>query len=237
MYSVIIPSRTASNLRACIGALRAAGEGARVIVVDDGVEWPEDRELGWLGHYEVHYGVKPFVFSRNINIGIRAAGEDDVVLLNDDALLATAPGNPQTATFRALEVACDLWPKIGIVGAVTNLTGQPLQHPMGRGIRIVPHFAFVCVYIPRRTINLVGMLDERYNVPGYGSDPTVAGACEDRDYCLAVQKAGLKCAVHDFVYVDHGSLRSTFRGDPETGGDFSGNLALLKEKWKGEFTE
>ena len=188
-------------------------------------------------HLDIVEGIKPFVFSRNINMGIRAVRNDDVVLLNDDALLATAPGNPQTATFRALEAACELHPEIGIIGATTNLTGQPLQQPQRIGLRIVPHFAFVCVYIPRRTIELVGMLDERYNVPGYGSDPTVAGACEDRDYCLSVQNAGLKCVVHDFVYVDHGSLRSTFRGDPKTGGDFSGNLALLKEKWKGDFTE
>ena len=41
-------------------------------------------------------GVKPFIFARNCNLGIRAAGSDDVVLLNDDALLEYCRNNGAT---------------------------------------------------------------------------------------------------------------------------------------------
>jgi glycosyltransferase involved in cell wall biosynthesis len=262
-FSIIIPSRNATNLTACVKAVRAAGETARIIVVDDGVDWPEAEILmhpekpdnehwGWPNVFRFD-GVKPFVFARNCNIGIRAAGEDDVVLLNDDALLESEDGFRALQTawheycggtgvslesedgFRALQTAAgtmrmeDKSHVFGIVGATTNLTGQPLQHrrggPHGIGgslVREVPHIAFVCVYIPRRTLNRVGLLDERY-CEGYG--------CEDRDYCEAVNAAGLKVGVSDWCYVDHASLTSSFRGDPKTGGDFSRNFAIFKKKW------
>lgn len=243
-YSIVIPSRNGENLRACLTALRAAGEKGRVIVVDDGVEW-NGTTTSWTSQYDddgrasfVTAGISPFVFSRNCNIGIKAAGRDDVVLLNDDALLDEPPepfpyrqrfdwgesGPPDrfVPTFGRLQQVCIEHLEIGIIAATTNLTGQALQQPRGKGIRIVPHFAFVCVYIPRRTIDLVGMLDERYCL-GYG--------CEDRDYCESVNRAGLKCAVHDYVYVDHSKLKSSFRGAPTAGGDFSRNYKLLMEKW------
>ena len=67
-----------------------------------------------------------------------------------------------------------------------------------------------------------GLLDERYCLD-YG--------VEDRDYCEQVRAAGLKVGVHDGCYVDHGSLVSTFRGDPKTPKSFQQNLALFKAKW------
>lgn len=266
-FSIIIPSRNATNLVACVKAVTAAGEKSRIIVVDDGVDWRDPHFKHWVEYEDIDpqapkcahgycytdeeiagglkikhdgfnlasnfvpgtdiyriQGAKPFVFARNINIGIRAAGEDDVVLLNDDALLEGDEG------FGALEAASGLlWTGkneyvYGVVGATTNLTGQILQQRrFPRELaREVPHIAFVCVYIPRRTINQIGMLDERY-CEGYG--------CDDRDYCEAVNAAGLKVGVSDWCYVDHGSLTSSFRGDPKTGGDFSRNLAIFKEKW------
>lgn len=218
-FSVIIPSRNVANLVPCVKAIRDAGETARIIVVDDGVDfnqWPEP-----MGRVQLVDGVKPFVFSRNCNIGIRAAGDDDVILLNDDALLRDRRG------FTALSELFDFNARFGIVGAVTNLTGQPLQQPRGVGLRQVPHIAFVCVYIPRSTINTVGMLDERYCID-YG--------CDDRDYCEAVNRAGLKVGVYDFCFVDHGSLKSSFRGDPRAPGDFRENYKLLMAKW-GTLTE
>jgi GT2 family glycosyltransferase len=228
-FSIIIPSRNAANLVPCIRAIREAGETARIIVVDDGVDW--GNRYRYPGENEVYVdGIKPFVFARNVNIGIQAAGDDDVVILNDDALLREAPGfsrvplhlRPGPQGFKYLWAASRTYPEVGIIGATTNLTGQSAQQPSGQGLRIVPHFAFVCVYIPRRTIDQVGMLDERYCLD-YG--------VEDRDYCEAVNRAGLKCAVHDFCFVDHASLTSTYRGDPHAGRSFAKNYELFKQKW------
>ena len=219
-FAIVIPSKTASNVMPCIEAIRAAGQREPIIVVDDGVDWTaaDANHAEWFENNDpitLIDGVTPFIFARNVNIGIRAAGADDVVILNDDALLKTTHG------FTAIAEAAQR-EGIGIVGAVTNLTGQPLQFPKGIGLREVPHFAFVCVYIPRRTIDKIGMLDERYRVD-YG--------CEDRDYCEAVNRAGLKCAVFDHCYVDHGSLKSSFRGDPKAPKSFAENLKLFKAKW------
>ena len=82
--SVIIPSKNPVNLAACITAIRAAGETCRIIVVDDGLP-AYNHGIG----ADTVLGHKPFVYSRNINLGIYAAGTDDVILLNDDALLKT----------------------------------------------------------------------------------------------------------------------------------------------------
>ena len=236
--SVIIPSKTASNLVASVAAVRKHQPDARIIVVDDGIGWrglcSEDVIL-----CEVIKGAKPFVFSRNVNIGIRAAGDSDVVLLNDDAILETPNG------FGILQQACIDDPSIGAIAAVTDMTGQPQQHYKGVGVRIVDHFAFVCVFIPHRTREIIaeitetgdrldafhhcltgGLLDDRFD-QGYGS--------EDRDYCEQVKAVGLKCAVHDHCFVNHSSLRSSFRGDPTAAGDIWANNRILCEKWRRKF--
>jgi GT2 family glycosyltransferase len=228
---VIIPSRKAANLVACLTALRKHEPDCPVIVVDDGVEWPSAHDKTpreqWVGtHLSSIPGVKPFIFARNVNIGIRAAGESDVVLLNDDALLESPGG------FQLMQKVALNRPDIGIIGATTNLTGQPLQRPQNVGLRIVPHIAFVCVLIPFRTREVLsdktgfapftdGFLDERYT--SYGSD--------DLDYCMQVEHAGLKVAVHDGCFVDHSKLHSSFRGRPEAAGDIWVNHRLLRQKW------
>lgn len=209
--SVIIPSKTFANLKPCIRALRAAGENCRIIVVDDGIEWEES-----IPNISVAAGDKPFIFARNCNIGIRAAGEDDVVLLNDDALLKSQGG------FSILQKAAEEHREYGCIGAVTNVTGQALQRPRKVGLRDVHHIAFVCVLIPRRTIEKIGPLDERYCLD-YG--------VEDRDYCEMITRAGMKVGVHDSCYVDHGSLTSTFRGNPRTPGKSHKNRELFKNKF------
>ena len=239
--TVVIPSKTASNLAPCVAAVREHEPDARIIVVDDGIDW---AQLGWLIREDLDFvsinGFKPFVFSRNVNIGIRSAGDSDVVVLNDDALLETPGG------FSIMQRDAELDPRIGIIGATTNVTGQPLQmrrrlQPGAPSTRVVEHFAFICVLIPYATRKWLkvppvleeqdhlftgGYLDERYCID-YG--------VEDRDYCEQVRAAGLRCVVHDGCYVDHSRLVSTFRGDPRAGRSFAQNWGLFKQKWgKGE---
>lgn len=215
--AVVIPSKEISNLIPCLQAINNNDPGHRLIVVDDGLGWvkPEDG-------VDVVYGNAPFVYAKNCNAGIRHAlkhGADCVVLHNDDALLKTTEGFTRLAEI-ALNHA-----DIGIIAPVTNVTGQPLQMPRKgphAGLRKVPHIAFVSVLIPRRTFDAVGLLDERYCLD-YG--------VEDRDYCETVNRAGLKVCVHDHVFVDHASLKSSFRGDPKTPRSFQQNYGLFKEKW------
>lgn len=231
-FSIIIPSRNAANLVPCVRAIREAGETARIIVVDDGIAWtrgPDPLHDALLDKFKrgmmVVDGHKPFVFARNINIGIRAAGEDDVILLNDDALLKTPGG------FACLSI---IGSARGIIAAACNNVGNPNQErhaPVGVGtlapagvwmLREEPRtVCFICVYIPRSTINAVGLLDERF--VDYGM--------EDDDYCLRVRNAGLKLSIFDGCFVDHGSLTSSFRGGAQAGGDFTANMRRFIEKW------
>ena len=211
--SVVIPSRTASNLEACIQAVRTHQPEARIIVIDDGLD--RAAAIALMSRARVLRGAAPFVYARNCNQGIEAAGTDDVILLNDDALLETADG------FAALQQAVIEQPDYGIIAATTNITGCTDQLPRRSGVRSTREVAFVCVLIPRRTIDAVGLLDERFTA--YGG--------EDVDYCRRVRLAGWKVGVHDGCYVDHASLRSAYRGSPRTPGNVEAGLELLREKW------
>lgn len=220
----IIPSRNASNLVRCIAAVREHEPNVRIIVVDDGVDWAQAYiiESGDLLADSAVRGVKPFVFARNVNIGIRAAGDSDCIILNDDALLESPGG------FSLLQRAAEENPEVGLVGAVTNVTGQIRQYRMQgpqAGLRIVPHIAFICVMLPRRTLDRFGLLDEDYCVD-YG--------VEDRAYCETVARGGLKIAVHDGCFVDHASLTSTFRGDPKASRSFAENYKIMMRKFGGK---
>lgn len=212
--SVIIPSKTASNLIPCVKAVHAAEPDARVIVVDDGVDKSDLADpVGWLTFIE---GVKPFVYARNCNLGIQEAGADDVVLLNDDALVVTPGG------LSLMQQAARVTPEVGVVGSTCNNVGNRAQWPQGIGFREEARMVcFVCVLIPRRTIDAVGLLDEEF--VGYGFD--------DDSYCLRVRRAGLKIAIHDGCYCDHGSLVSTYRGDPRTAANLEQNAAIFRRKY------
>ena len=218
--SVIIPSRSADNLIPCVKAIREARETCRIIVVDDGIASGPCEVALYSNRLacasplpnQVHTvnGVKPFVFSRNVNIGIQAAGTDDIIILNDDALLKTPGG------FTAMQANAGDY---GIVGAVTNNVGNVNQFQSSRRGDYPPRkeprmLCFVCVFIPRSTIDWLGLLDEDF--VDYG--------CEDDDYCFRAREAGLTLGVYDGCFVDHGSLRSSFRGPAGAGGDFQPNL-------------
>lgn len=220
-FSVIIPSKNADNLLPCIIAIKSMGETARIIVVDDGVDW---KRIGIASDgLMITKGVKPFVFARNLNIGIQAAGDDDVIVLNDDALLRTELGFTKLAEQAARG-------NIGLIAASCDTVGNPnqfrkIQYADCGRCRSEPRMVcFVCVYIPRSTINAVGLLDERY--VDYGLD--------DDDYCLEVRRQYLNIGVFDGCFVDHGSMPSSFRTPSATNQgqcNFLLNMKRFIEKW------
>jgi len=217
-YTVIIPSRNTSNLYPCVRRLwekdPTAGD---VTLIWDGTPGAEGMTAGM----RVLYGKQPFIYARNCNQGIRAAGTNDVVLLNDDALLVSHRG------LASMQLYAETRRDIGLFGCVTRHAGNSNQWPHNIGLRIEPRMVcFICVYIPRRTIDLVGELDERYTGYGY----------EDDDYCVRVRRAGLKIGICDECYVDHGSLKSTYRPDGpwtqcKTDELLSRNHRMFVEKW------
>jgi GT2 family glycosyltransferase len=211
--SVVIPSRTAENFLKCAEAVRKHEPGAQIILIDDGLPidfWPRPELMPCMGF---RTGL-PFNFSRNCNAGIRLAENDDVVLLNDDAILETPGG------FSLMQHAANMRQEFGVIAAVTNNVGNRNQFPQNNGLREDPRMVcFICVLIPRRTIDQVGLLDERYDCYSH----------QDDDYCYRVRKAGMKIGIHDGCFVDHLSLKSTFRGNQSSAGELGTGATIFKE--------
>jgi GT2 family glycosyltransferase len=220
--SVVIPSRTISNFLPCAEAVRKHEPSARIILVDDGIEpgscWKDE------GPKLVVKGIKDFIFARNVNLGIKAAGNDDVVILNDDAILKTPGG------LSLLQRVAEEHPEFGIIASTTNNTGNVNQLPKGIGLREDPRMVtFICVLLPRRTIESVGLMDEEFG--GFTSDGRVIyGFCDD-SYCLRVRRTGLKIGIHDGAFVDHATLPSTFRGNPRAPADLDAGREIFIKKW------
>ena len=138
---IVILSATASNLVPCVRAILTHEPDLppdHIIVVDDGARPEAEAHLSpvqWVA------GIKPFIFARNANLGIRAA-DDDVILLNDDACLNTPQGFTQLAQLVKGQ------PHIGVCSAgIRGLIGNPRQLATSqRELRFEDHtLAFVCV--------------------------------------------------------------------------------------------
>ena len=214
-FHIVIPSASAENLRGCLESITAKEPRFpldHIIVVDDGARkglGNSFRGISWVR------GVKPFVFSRNVNIGIRAAGTD-VVLLNDDARLSTPGGFGFLAEFAHPRS------DIGVCSAaVDGYVGNPVQKPAQAGFRTDEKtLAFICVYLPRPVFEVIGPLDERFTA--YGGD--------DVDYCDRIRKAGLLLGIHDGCVVEHEEKLSTFRSKPDAYELYKEGLKIYETK-------
>lgn len=212
VLTVVIPSRNAQNLASCIEAIRAVDQVSSIVVVDDGLPlgaygggapawWPRSaRSRTPIENVRMIAGVKPFIFARNANLGIREAA-GDVVLLNDDAVLCRGD-------FFTLLAWQAIRPEFGILLPAVLGPSNSREHAPRLGTHGVREaqgktVPFVCVFLPRSTIERVGELDERFDC--YGGD--------DDDYCYRVRQAGLKIGIVDECVVDHAKLKSTFRPD------------------------
>lgn len=222
-FSIVICSKNITNLTACVRAIREADEKGRIIIVWDGA--PDAVSSAMLAAHplilpmELRAGCMPFVFARNCNIGIRAAGTDDVVLLNDDCLLETPGG--LTSMSQAIVGHTLMSPRVR--GPAHPVHSIDQQNP--NGCPAGPSIPFVCVYLPRVLINAVGLLDERF----------VPGGYEDDDYCRRVRNMGGTLAIYNGCVVDHRTLPHTFRpeGQPDTY-DLPANRMRYEEKWRGK---
>ena len=214
-FSVVIPSRNADNLAPCLEALfrlEPTLPKDHIIVLDDGVD-PEFRArvpVRWID------GIKPFIFARAANQGIRAAGQD-AILMNDDSRLLTPSGFTNLVVARPDD--------FGIVSAairenVGNLQQLPARWANGTR-QLHGALAFICVLISWDAFESVGPFDERFTA--YGS--------EDNDYCMRVHQSGLKEGVFDRTIVAHDGV-STFRSMPDNIDQLHQGREILKNKWK-----
>lgn len=223
-WSVVIPSNSYERLNAVIGRIHemeAELSSDRIIVIDDSVS-PIFPVQDWCDNLEFLEGHKPFIFARNMNLGLAECARrgHDAILLNDDALLETPGGFTMLAEAMYSEAA----EGIGILSPTCNSIGNPNQYPRHKLSKVLPEarmLCFVCVYIRLEVFtgpNAV-LFDERY--VDYGMD--------DDDYCKQAMAAGWKLGVLESVVIDHKTLSSAYRG--KGAGDFRPNLRRFIEKW------
>jgi len=218
-YRVIIPlapmDDAPQRLTEIAAFLKASGHHTAPIVVHDAPTRHacyHAPEVQWVLRRD------PFNYADAINAGIWAAGTDDVVILGDDACPASSDC---FSLLRALTIEDET---IGL--AAPGLLGVGPASMGNRGTQkeriIDTPLAFHCVYLPRRTIDLVGLLDERYT--GYG--------LEDVDYQMRIWQAGLDIAVHDGAVVHHGlRYASAYRTKSAWEPLFEQNKRIFADKW------
>jgi GT2 family glycosyltransferase len=146
-------------------------------------------------------------FAPAVNIGIKSARGEVIVILNNDTLVSP---NWLSYLMKCLEEN----PSIGILSPVTNYVGEGLQiDPDAKNIppelNLISQYAnnisgryeilyvpirlvFFCVAIRREVLDKIGVLDESFE----------RGNFEDDDFCLRTRLAGYKLAIlrNSFVY-------------------------------------
>lgn len=189
MTTIIVPSKYPDIFQDCLTSINKFAPKENKTLVRDGEDIAPPA--GWT----VIEGIKPFIYSRNVNLGINACA-DNVLLCNDDVRFN------QPGTIEILEHVMDAYPDIGILSPRTLGGVGNVDQARARGIVHYTNqrLAFVCVLIRRAVIEQIGLLDERF--VGYGWD--------DVDFCRRAVNAKWKMACTALTTVKHGHIEQTY---------------------------
>lgn len=209
-WRVVIPSKDDRNIMECVCNLIETHPDItpdQIVVVDDGLSRETRLELCDVSRVR---GKSPFVFARNINLGVECAKDGDVIIMGDDVRVVT-PGMFDTLASRSNGVSA-------IAPEVLGKCGQKGQFA-GAASTMATWLAFICVYIPRRVWEAVGGLDESFI--GYGYD--------DMDWSLRSFAFGpLKIDHTQRVVHRH---QSSFRNIDGWKDLYKQNLDVFEAKW------
>lgn len=222
----------------CIASITEIEPGIEfgTIVVDNG---STDGTLEYLKSIDVAKIIsngKNLGFSAGNNIGMKAAGRSDVVLLNNDIIVT------QKNWLKKLQDMAYSSPEIGIVGCrLLDAKGSLLHagtyiYPetfWGQQIgglqadvnqfnqkREVEGVVFACVYIKRVVLDRVGELDEAF-----------FSYFEDTDYCFRVKQSGFKVVCCGEVTLIHDENTSTKHNKVSFNKVFLESQTTFKAKW------
>lgn len=235
--TIIIPIyNAAEDLDRCIAAvLRHTTGAARLLLIDDASPDPAVSKV--LARHAGRPGVEVLRnavnrgFTATCNIGLAAAGRDDVVLLNSDTIVG--PG-----WLDGLRLAAGSGPHVGSVTPLSNNAGAFSVPEIGVENHFAPWFMAedmarlarqsalalwpevptghgFCLYIRRACLDAVGTLDEEAFPRGYG---------EENDFCLRAVRAGFANLLDDRTLVWH--RRSASFGEARTALMAAGRAAL-----------
>jgi len=193
-YTVVIPNRFEDIIQPLIRSIRAyiPKPHPRIIIVADG-------HKNSYGFEQIPYPGGKFQFAISANAGIVEAGEDDVILMNDDISLL------QRHFFRRLAEEAD-YPDVGILSPlIMGGVGNKLQYYHQKSIWWRPEerhkdvtgeapVCFPCVYLKRDMIDKIGLLET--GIVGYGG--------EDNEYCLRARAYRWRTVIAGQLVVRHG---------------------------------
>ena len=210
--SIIVPSRFPDIFVDCCESLNKFAPTQNKVLVRDGHDIVDPSDWTTIQGPE-----GPFIYSRNINLGIKQTS-GDVLLVNDDVRFVSPD------TVEAMEKIFATHADIGIlspriIGGVGNADQSGVtEHLRYTSTRI----CFICSLIRRSVIDAIGLLDERFT--GYGYD--------DDDYCRRSTDAGFKMAVTADALVKHGHGKEKWSSSfQRVKKDDSINKRLYDAKW------
>ena len=169
-----------------------------LLVIDDGLS---DQIKSKYNGEDVSFvaSPKPFGFTKSVNMGIKLAGNADVLIFNDDCFIHTTGLDTKLSEIANADDSIAL-----VVPMMTNTMNthqrpatQIVEQEVHKGLfyAISPSaVSFTCFYLKRAVIDHIGMIDEGF--VGWGR--------EDADYSGMVQTAGYKLAICYSCFVEHG---------------------------------
>ncbi len=204
--SIVIP--TFNNLRLtqeCIRSIRGSTEVPHeLIVVDNG---STDGTPAWARGEGLRVIANPenVGFPGACNQGIRASDGEYILLLNNDTQVAPM-------WLERLIAHAEADNRVGLVGPSTNFAAgcqrvpaayrsreefrafaEQVARTNARQSQDATWLVGLCLLIPRRVVDAIGLLDERFGL----------GNFEDNDYCLRARVAGYRLIWAKDVFIHH----------------------------------
>lgn len=213
------------EVRTCLDSVLRNTDLARnrVIVINDGSTDPRVAQMletfrGKPG-LQLRANERNLGYTKTVNIGLREAGNDDVVLLNSDTVVtpqwleglrSTAYGDERIGTVTAMSdnAGAFSFPVIGKANPKPEKVSHDdyaatiVQKTAGCAPVEVPTGSGFCMYIRRDLVAQIGEFDEKAFPRGYG---------EENDFCMRAIKAGWRNLITPRAFVFH--VRSASFGE------------------------
>jgi len=223
---VIIPIFNAyESLQKCLtSVIRHFNDQARLILIDDCSSDPRIKPLLWqvrettnlpvlVKHNETNQG-----FIKTVNYGMQLSSQNDVILLNSDTIVtrnwihklhqaAYRQDNIATVTPLSNNATIFSVPEFGTWnGLPTGYNIDAFAELIEKNSLFlypeVPTGHGFCIYITRKSLNLLGLFDERYG----------RGCEEENDFCLRALSHCLLNIMADDTFIYHAG-KASYQGE------------------------
>jgi GT2 family glycosyltransferase len=237
---IVVTHSNGEACRHCLAALARSTPqpGVEILVIDNGSSDGTASVLAAAVERDPRVRVlrqdRNLGFAKAANVGFREAAGEIVVLLNDDT--AVGPG-----WLCRLVAHLEADPMLGLVCPVTNQIGGAARVETSystfdgmeafagerafsrRGARReVDTVALFCAAARKKTLEAVGLLDERYEV----------GMFEDDDLSLSLRRRGHRVAIAEDAFVHHVGQASFGKlSDSEYLAIWEANRKRFEQKW------